>query len=71
MIEMSTFGKKARKLRDGKNMTTRMLAEAMGISCGQISKYENGKSDPTLNVLKLYKDYFKVSLDYLCDDNKE
>ena len=68
---MSTFGEKARKLRKSKGMTTRMLTEAIGISCGQISKYENGKSDPTLNVLKLYRDYFKVSLDYLCDDNKE
>ena len=68
---MSTFGEKARKLRESKNMTTRMLAEEIGMSYGQISKYENNKSDPTLNVLKLYRDYFKVSLDYLCDDNKE
>jgi transcriptional regulator with XRE-family HTH domain len=68
---MSTFGEKARKLRKSKNMTTRMLAEEIESSYGQISKYENNKSDPTLNVLRKYRDYFKVSLDYLCDDNKE
>lgn len=52
-------------------MTTRMLAEKLGVSCGQVSKYENGIHEPTLSILNKYKEIFGVSLDYLCDDNKE
>jgi transcriptional regulator with XRE-family HTH domain len=48
-----------------------MLGEEIGISCGQISKYENNISEPTLTALNKYKKYFGVSLDYLCDDSKE
>jgi transcriptional regulator with XRE-family HTH domain len=48
-----------------------MLEEETGISCGQISKYENNISEPTITPLNKYKKYFGVSLDYLCDDSKE
>jgi transcriptional regulator with XRE-family HTH domain len=48
-----------------------MLGEEIGISCGQISKYENNISEPTLTALNKYKKYFGVSLDQLCDDSKE
>ncbi|MFA5300966.1 MAG: helix-turn-helix transcriptional regulator [Lutibacter sp.] len=68
---MSTFGNKARRLRENNNMTTRMLAEKIGDSNGQISKYENDIHEPTLSVLIKYKEIFGVSLDYLCDDKEE
>lgn len=68
---MSVFGNKIRKLRESKGLTTRMLAEEIGMSCGQISKYENDIHEPTLAVLNKYKKYFGVSLDYLCDDTEE
>ena len=68
---MSVFGNKIRKLRESRGLTTRMLAEEIGISCGQISKYENDVNEPTLSVLNRYKKCFNVTLDYLCDDNKE
>lgn len=68
---MSVFGDKIRRLREKKGMSTRMLAEELGISCGQVSKYENGIHEPTLNVLSKYKKIFGVTLDYLCDDKEE
>jgi len=68
---LSVFGNKIRKLRESKGLTTRMLAEEIGMSCGQISKYENDIHEPTLAVLNKYKKYFGVSLDYLCDDTEE
>lgn len=52
-------------------MSTRMLAEKLGMSCGQISKYENEIHEPTLKILNKYKEIFGVSLDYLCDDREE
>lgn len=68
---MSVFASKIRKLRESKGMTTRMLAEEIGISNGQISKYENDIHEPTLSVLNKYKAYFGVSLDYLCSDQED
>jgi len=68
---MSVFAIKIRRLRESHNMTTRMLAEVLGISPGQVSKYENDIHEPTLNILNKYKETFGVSLDYLCDDSKE
>jgi transcriptional regulator with XRE-family HTH domain len=68
---MSAFAKKIRRLRENKGLTTRMLAEELGLSCGQISKYENDIHEPTLTVLNKYKQYFNVSLDYLCNEEEE
>lgn len=68
---MGAFGEKIKKLRENKNMTIRILAQEMQMSASQISRYENGIHEPTLSVLNKYKEVFKVSLDYLCDDTKE
>jgi transcriptional regulator with XRE-family HTH domain len=68
---MSVFANKIRRLREEKGMSTRMLAEQIGVSCGQISKYENDVNEPTMSILNKYKKLFGVSLDYLCDDTKE
>lgn len=75
MFEISEFskiiGKKLRRLRESHNMTTRMLAEKIGISHSQITKYEIGQHEPALSTLNKYKEIFNVSLDYLCDDKEE
>lgn len=68
---MGAFGEKIKKLRENKNMTIRILAQEMQMSASQISRYENGIHEPTLSVLNKYKEVFKVSLDYLCDDTKK
>lgn len=68
---MSKFAQKIRRLRENKTMSTRMLAEVMGISQSQISKYENDIHEPTLSVLRAYAKIFDVTLDYLCDDEQE
>lgn len=69
---MSVFSNKIRKLRESRNLSTRMLAQELKIvSCGQISKYENDVHEPTLTVLKAYSKYFNVTLDYLCEDSIE
>jgi transcriptional regulator with XRE-family HTH domain len=69
--KMSTFGEKAKRLREEKNLSTRMLAEELEISSGHISKYENNVHEPKLSVLRKYAKFFNVTLDYLCDDTKE
>jgi len=68
---MSVFAEKIRNLREQRNLTTRMLSEELGISYSQISRYENDISDPTRTILIAYARFFNVTLDYLCDDEKE
>lgn len=68
---MSVFAEKIKKLRMDKNLSTRMLAEELGVSFGMVSKYENDINEPTLSILKAYAKVFNVTLDYLCDDSIE
>jgi transcriptional regulator with XRE-family HTH domain len=65
------LGKKLRNLREHSGMSTRMLGEKIGKTHSQVTKYEMGTHEPTLKILLKYKEIFNVSLDYLCDDNKE
>jgi len=68
---MSVFAEKNKKLRLDKNLSTRMLAEELGVSFSMISKYENDVNEPTLSILRAYAKYFNITLDYLCDDSVE
>jgi transcriptional regulator with XRE-family HTH domain len=64
-MSIEVFAKRARELRNGKGLTTRMLAAELGISCALISYYENCKREPTLSALKAYAKFFNVTIDYL------
>lgn len=64
-MSQEIFAKRIRDLREQHNLTTRMLAEKIGITNAAISYYENCKREPTLTVMKAYAKYFKVTLDYL------
>jgi transcriptional regulator with XRE-family HTH domain len=68
---MSVFSNKIKRLREQKNLSTRMMAELLGVSQSMVSKYENGIHEPTLSILRKYASVFNVTLDYLCDDNQE
>jgi transcriptional regulator with XRE-family HTH domain len=69
--KMSGFGKIARRLREEKGLTTRMLAEELGVANSQVSRYENDINEPTLSILRKYSKIFGVTLDELCDEEKE
>lgn len=64
------FSNKVKWLREQNNMSTRLMAEELGVSQSMVSKYENGIHEPTLSVLRKYAEIFNVTLDYLCDDNQ-
>ena len=54
-----------KKLRKQKNLTQEQIAEAFGVSCQAISKWETGASYPDISLLPIIADYFGVSVDYL------
>ena len=59
------FGEFIKKLRRQRNLTQEQIAEAFGVSCQAISKWETGTSYPDISLLPIIADYFDVSVDYL------
>ncbi len=62
---MSIFSSVMKKLRKQRGLTQEQIAEALGISCQAISKWETGLSFPDISLLPIIADYFGVSIDYL------
>lgn len=63
------FGDKLKKLRQNNNMSQEELADKINVSRQAISKWELKETMPeTDNIVQVSK-IFKVSIDYLLDDN--
>ena len=65
------FGRRLRKLREENGLTLDSLAAEYnrrffgGLNKGTLSKYENGKQEPMITVVRNLAEYFNVSVDYL------
>jgi transcriptional regulator with XRE-family HTH domain len=57
------------RLRKERGWTQQHVAERIGISVGQVKKYEKGDSAPTLNILGKIATVFGVSTDELVFEN--
>jgi len=57
------FGKRLAYLRGDK--TQEEVAKALGLSRARYAHYEQGRSEPSLELLEKMADYFDVSVDYL------
>ena len=54
-----------KKLRMERNITQKMLADAIGVSQQSINKYENHNIEPDIETLVRLANYFDTSVDYL------
>ncbi len=61
----SCFAERLKELRTEKGIGQVELSNAIGVSKGVISLWENGLREPKLSNLLALAQYFKVSLDYL------
>lgn len=52
-------------IRKAKHLNQQKVALVLNISREALSYYENGKREPSLELLKKMSDYFNVSIDYL------
>lgn len=59
------FSEKLKELRLRKNLTQHGLAKALKVSPSTIGMYEQGRREPDLKMLKIFSDFFDVSVDYL------
>lgn len=55
-----------KQLREQRKISQQELARVLNIKQTTYSNYENGKTQPDLELLKKIADYFDVSLDFLC-----
>jgi transcriptional regulator with XRE-family HTH domain len=69
---MPTFGEKLRMLRTRRGMTQRELAAQLGYSDhSHIALVENGKRNPTVELVLKVADLFRVTTDQLIRDGLE
>lgn len=58
------IGKKLKELRVSRKLRQYEVAEAVGVSRAMISNLEAGRRSLTLETLKAFADYYKISLEY-------
>ncbi|MGN0796803.1 MAG: helix-turn-helix domain-containing protein [Christensenellales bacterium] len=62
---MKVFQDRLRQERENNHFTQRDMAEKIGITQPSYIRYENGKSEPTLENLVRIAEILDVSIDYL------
>ena len=68
---LSYFCRKLTELRLANNMTQPELAEALGCTREMIAYYELRSPNPTLDVIRMFADFYKISADELIYENIE
>lgn len=62
---------RVKELRKQKNLTQEELGKVLDIQKAAISKYENGRAEPSTEVLKKMSSLFGVSIDYLLGNSPD
>ncbi|GAB2558441.1 helix-turn-helix domain-containing protein [Gracilibacillus alcaliphilus] len=62
---MNKLGQRIKSLREKNNYSQKRVADAVGISNVQLSRYESGDRKPDPETISLLADFFEVSTDYL------
>lgn len=65
-MNTNTFSERIKSLRSSLNKTQKEFANFLGIPQSTLSSYENGKINPTIDVVSEIADKCNVSIDWLC-----
>ena len=65
------FSDNIKKLREEAGLTQDEFAEKIFVTRTAVSKWENGKSYPSIDSLKVISELFGVSIDYLVKEDLE
>ena len=69
-MEQEKIGKFIKDLRIKNNLTQKQFADKFGVTYQAVSKWENGKNLPDINILKEICKEYSMSLDEILDGNK-
>lgn len=61
------FGERLRELREKRGLTQEELGKKINQKKANISKYETGKLQPSIETIDFLANYFNVTADYLLD----
>ena len=67
---MEKFHEKLKVLRKKQGLTQTELGEKVGVKQSAYGKWENEKTEPSLEKLIVLADFFEVSLDWLVGRDK-
>lgn len=67
---MIDIGNKIREIREKKGETLRLTAESIDVSHAHLSKIENGKNMPSLEVLEKLANHFDVPVGYFFGEER-
>ncbi|GAB4073228.1 helix-turn-helix transcriptional regulator [Barrientosiimonas marina] len=70
-MENNTLGKRMKWLREKKDLKQNKVAETLGITAYQLSRYESGKSKPDPKLIASIANYYDVTTDYLLGHNSQ
>ena len=70
MLNLEKIGSKITELRKANNMKQNELADKLYVTHQAVSKWENGKSIPQIEILYDLTQLFNVSIDYLLNDSE-
>jgi transcriptional regulator with XRE-family HTH domain len=62
---MSILGKRLKYLREKFNYSQKRVADSIGISNVQLSRYESGDRNPDPDLIAKFADFFDVTTDFL------
>lgn len=62
---MSILGKRLKYLREKHNYSQKKVADSLGISNVQLSRYESGDRNPEPELIAKFADYYDVTTDFL------
>ena len=66
IMEYNFFNNKIAELRKGLNLSQRKLAEEIGTSQANLSRWEQGLNVPSIIECWRIAEFFGVSIDFLC-----
>ncbi len=71
VMKQEKVGKFIKDIRINNKLTQREFADKFGVTYQAVSKWENGKNLPDINILKDICSEYSVSLDEILDGNKK
>ena len=63
------IGKKLAKVRKEKNIPQQTIADLLGVTKAMISRYENGKAEPTIANIQKMCTFYEIDIKSLFDED--
>ena len=69
-MNQDKIGKFIKKIRLENNLTQKQLADTLGVTYQAVSKWENGKNIPDIELLKEISERFNINIDEILNGEK-